>query len=105
MPANFKDLFSQHDVKIMALLGDDVTVTPAGGVTPVVVRSVVRHEVEDEDLLDRFDVDLHTLEILDEDQHLFNHGTLVSFEGFTYEYLTDFPKGVGRVLIIMSEVF
>lgn len=100
--ADFKNLFMALDRNIMEKLGDDVTVVAAS--TTETVRGVLRLEIEDEELLNRYEVDIVTLEILEDDLHLFNRDTISTFDGISYKYEGDMPKGVGRHLIVMSEI-
>lgn len=101
--SSFSDFFATHDVKIMNILGDDITISTPGN--PVVtIKGVIVNDVEDEELLERFEVDIHTLEILSTDLGTIEADTVISFDGVNYEYLTDRPKGRGRNLIVMREM-
>ena len=100
---NFKHLFMKLDRRINSVLGDTIVVT-APGDAPVEITAVLRLETEDEELLSRFEEDISTLEILEDDLHLFVRDTIVTFETIDYLYVTDMPKGVGRHLIILKEI-
>jgi len=100
---NFKDIFMDLDAKIMDKLGDTVDVTPSAAQT-VSISAVLRTDVDDEEVLERYEDEVATLEILESDLTLFADDTVVQFEGLEYEYLTDYPKGVGRYLIVLREV-
>lgn len=103
MQGNFKDVFMGFDRRINSILGDDITVSPPGD-TPVEIKAVLRLETENEELLSRFEEDISTLEILEDDLHLFVRDTVVTFEDVNYRYVTDMPKGVGRHLVILTEI-
>ena len=100
---NFKDMFMGLDRRVNAILGDDILITPPNS-TPVLIKAVLRLETEDEELLNRFEEDVSTLEILEDDLHLFVRDTIVTFEDLNYQYITDMPKGSGRHNIVLREV-
>jgi len=102
--ADFADVFMDYDVQIMKLLGDDIVVVTPGN-TPVTVRGVIVNEVDDEALIDRFEMDIHTLEILSTDLGIIESDSVITYAGVNYSYLTDQPKGTGRHLIILKEEF
>lgn len=99
---SFSELFKPMDRQIMAKLGDDITVT--NGTDVVVIKGSLKLENDAEELLDRFDVEVARLEILEDNVDLFGKTTVVNFNGFDYSYIQTDPFGRGRYHVILTEI-